>query len=443
MIAPLHPAARNLGFYSRELFRYLVSIVASQIALLMSPLLVRKLGYAEFGVLELAVSSAGVLGICFSLGLHQLLGARYFKVENKTKTIAQVAAVYMVLAGPISVVLLSAPVADYLSRAWLASADTMAFRLVVVMAFCSFFRYLMLSLTTLSYRSGLYMSLEVLAASIYVIAILGRYVSGELTVRWVLFAQLLGILPAFLAALFFAVRVRDFFPEFSRALLGMRDKPVFLASMIKASAPFVLVGFVTQINSVSDRFVLLQSGVSKAAIGAYSVSNRLAGVLPALTIYLIGNLYSRELYGRCASANGNGINGIADGLTYASRMAKIVCSGMVLILLVYYAGVAALVEPVYGKPFGSLIGFSGLLVAYGISVATAFFMPILIFAERTITIMLIVALGASANVTLNFILIPRVGALACALSLIASNMLIFSLVIRQSRRLARSPMVIS
>jgi len=417
--------------------RYLISIVASQAALLMSPVVVRKLGYAEFGFVELALSSVGLMSIGLSLGLHQWLAVRFFKVPDRLRLIAETMVIYLLVAGPLCLVLLIGPVAEYLNGVWLGTPDVAVFRLAVVAAFFTFIRHLMLSLTTMSYRSGLYMSLEVSAALIYMLMILVADAVNLLSVRWILFSQLMCLSPSILAAGFFALRTPWFFRHAINALVGVRRRAGLLTGTVKSSIPFVGVGLVTQLNSVSDRFVLLRSGTSAEIIGAYSISNRLAGILPVLATYLIGNLYSRELYGRCAAAAQGAGGGITVGLKYAARSSKLACVAMVLVLLCYYFAVSVLIEPVYDKPFDSLIAFPGLLFAYSIAVLTAFFMPLLIFAGRTPTILVIVFIGTSVNIALNIALVPIIGGRACALSLACSNMIILLTVVSKCRQLAR------
>lgn len=403
----------------------------------MSPVVIRKLGYAEFGLVELALSSVGLLSICLSFGLHQLLAVRMFKYPDRRRLIAETLVIYFLTAGPICLILLTPFAAEYLNTRWLGTADAAVFRLAVVAALFTFFRHLMLSLTTMSYRSGLYMLLEISSALIYVLMILSGAAAHVLSVRWVLYAQLMSLLPAIFAGAAFALTMPGFLREIRKALTEIRRWAGLLVDTLKSSIPFVGVGLVTQLNSVSDRFVLLRSGISTEEIGAYSISNRLAGVLPVLATYLIGNLYSRELYGRCAAAARESANGVSFGMAHAVRSARLACGAMIPVLVCYYFAVAMLIGPVYDKPFESLIAFPGLLVAYGISVVTAFFMPLLIFATRTTQILLIIFFGTSVNILMNTVLIPVIGARACAVSLVSSNLLILVMVVLGSRKIAR------
>lgn len=433
----LSPQPRSLGFYGREAARYLISIVASQAPLLMSPVVVRRLGYAEFGLVELALSSIGLLSILLSFGLHQLLAVRLFKYQDRQRLIAETLVIFFLTAGPICLILLTPPAAEYLNTRWLGTSDAAVFRLAVVAALFTFFRHLMLSLTTMSYRSGLYMLLEISSALIYILVILAAAAAHILSVRWVLYAQLMALLPATLAGAAFALNMPGFLIELRKALTEVRRWATLLVETFKSSIPFVGVGLVTQLNSVSDRFVLLRSGISTEVIGAYSISNRLAGVLPVLTTYLIGNLYSRELYGRCAAAARESAGSMDLGMGYAVRSARLACVAMIPALVCYYFAVAILIGPVYDKPFESLIAFPGLLVAYAISVVNAFFMPLLIFAARTAQILLIVFFGTSVNILMNTVLIPVMGPRACAVSLVSSNLFILVMVVLGSRKLAR------
>jgi O-antigen/teichoic acid export membrane protein len=433
----LSPQPRSLGFYGREAARYLISIIASQAPLLMSPVVIRKLGYAEFGLVELALSSVGLLSICLSFGLHQLLAVRIFKDPDRRRLIAETLAIYILTAGPICLILLTPPAAEYLNTRWLGTSDAAVFRLAVVAALFTFFRHLMLSLTTMSYRSGLYMLMEISAALIYVLVILSAAAAHILSVRWVLYAQLMSLLPSTVAGASFALTMPGFLRELRKALTEIRRWADLLVDTLKSSIPFVGVGLVTQLNFVSDRFVLLRSGISTEVIGAYSISNRLAGVLPVLTTYLIGNLYSRELYGRCAAAASGSAGSIGFGMAYAVRTARLACGAMIPVLVCYYFAVAMLIGPVYDKPFASLIAFPGLLVAYGISVLTAFFMPLLIFATRTTQILLIIFFGTGLNILMNTVLIPVIGARACAVSLVSSNLFILVMVVLGGRKLIR------
>lgn len=420
-----------------EAAKFLLSIVASQSSIILSPLIIRSLGYQGFGLLELSLSIAGVFGIFLSCGLHQLIGVRYAKEPGNVVGIVKILLYYLLLAVPLMWMLATNSSATWLSKILLLEGGSGLVQLALLVAFVSNFKHLALSLAAMSFRTNDYLILEVSGALIYFSGIAIMYRLDAMSVEWVLVIHLLAYLPVFVYGM-------RFWGAFSRSVHAIwvskwrwLKAGADILSTLKVSLPLMLSGLLLLAGGVSDRILLSLLGVGAQEIGAYSLSYKIAGIIPILATYLIGNLHSRELYRRCAALAKDGGDSVAIGLKYSVRIGVPVTVGAGVLLAMYFWIVSFLLEPIYQKEFDSLIGFSILLAGFWLTIPISFVSAPLIFSERTNSILISIAASASLNIGLNVLMIPGFGAESCAWIFLISNAVRLALLLGYARGLYR------
>jgi O-antigen/teichoic acid export membrane protein len=412
---------KSKKFYIAEGFKFLLAIVASQATLLMSPLLVRSLGYAQYGLLELANSFSGLLAIILSLGLHQLLGVRLLKANVKIRAIVEILLLYLIVALPLCCILMLPEVAGYFAKVLLAANDPTPFRIAVWIAFATFFRHLTLSLASFTFRTNLYLTIESAIAGAYICIVFIAFKQEQLTLIWALYAQLLAMIPVLLVIANYAMKNIKSIKTVLSTKKSISEELHAQFVNLKVSIPLMGVGLFTLINSISDRFIMLALGISEESIGAYALSYRLAGVIPLLAKYMIGNIYSRELYHQCADAQKNGRDPVRAAFAFNLKVGLPLTAAIAIVVLVYSVAVLYFMDNIYNRQYSTLVGFPILLFAFMITVVDSIIGSTLIYMEKTNLIFRAILASVVVNISLNVILIPSIGPVACAVSLAISN----------------------
>jgi O-antigen/teichoic acid export membrane protein len=267
-----HAAATNAlrAMFTRDFVYLGVSVLQVVLVALVTPILTRRVGVAEFGQLTLAIVVAQVLGATFNLGLP-FVAQKVFAEKDGDRRSRGVLAISAVLAVAASlVVVLAAP-------AWGPAVGldrVLDARLAALWAAC--FALTMTSLAMLRSRDKLRMAIFVAA-----LQSVGAQAAGVLLLYWwapTVTSYLSGlIIGQGAAALIGLLSLR---PVWSALAAIRRYGPIFLFSL--PMVPQQLSGYIL---GLGDR-VVIRHVLGSAAVGRYSVAYNVGSLGFILLVFL-------------------------------------------------------------------------------------------------------------------------------------------------------------
>jgi len=374
--------------------------VGKAVGLIMVPVYTRYLSTSQYGVLELLSRSGELMGLVSVMGLVSALPRFYFEDEDDQRRRAIVATglVFSLGAG-FTLALLLLPFGRMLSLAILGTAGYAPLCQLLVLSVASDTGTL-LSLTYLRIqrRSVLYTVVNLvrlviaLGLNIYLIAYLRLGVAGAI---WSMF-----VVSVTLSLLLTAWTLRH---------TGLRMERHALSAMLRYGLPLIPASLCLLAIQASDRFFLGRMG-GLGQVGVYALGYKFAmmvGVLVTGPFMLVWTTYIFEIAKR---ADAPRVYGRA--LTYYALVAG-ACALVVSlfgreIMLVFatprYAAAANVIPPV-------ALGF--------VLLGCASVMDVGIYLKRRTGLRAAnMAAALAVNLALNYLLVPRLGGMGCALALV-------------------------
>ncbi|CAN5707517.1 N/A [soil metagenome] len=409
-----------LKAFAKDSVVYAVPAVFSRgLAVLLIPLYTRVLAPAEYGSLDLLLVFASLVKLTVALEVSQAV-ARFYAAERDParKSAYASTSLWFTLAAYSLFALLALWQSERLA-ALVMGREGMerAFGIGVLYIWVSGHFYLIQNQLRWELRSVQYAIASALMAAVTAASALVLLYGFAAGLDGLLAGMTLG---AAVGAAYGASRLRGVF--------GLRFDAGALREMLTFSAPLVPSAIAVFVSTFADR-IMINLFVSVDAVGIYGVGFRVAGIVGLVMV---------------------GVQGALTPLVYThyrdpatpATIARIfrVFVGVALCLslsLVLFAGdVLAFIAP---PAYGSAAPVIALLVPSILLAQMHVFTPGIAIAKRTHLILAITALGASANVVLNWLLIPRLGIDGAALATLLANAVAFAAYVLVSQRLYRVP----
>lgn len=409
----------SAGRLTRDSFVYGIGGSATQVVyVLFLPIFTRIFRPSDFGVLESLVALNSLLVVASLLGMNSAIFYFFKQTDDpdRRRSLGGTALSLTIVAGLV-IALVGVLGSGALSQGLL---QVPGYGLALVMAClwvpANAVATLGLDLLRLQFRAGAYSTIGIARAVIA--SGLGVILAGPLGLGVV------GLLAAHVVTTTIAAGV---------ALVVARDawrpalKPDAARSMLGFGLPLASFGIALWVIGFSDRFFVIQF-LGTAAAGIYSLASRGAGVL-SLVLFAFEAAWlpfamdrsrepnHRRIFARTFVAVGVGFVALATFLSLFAREALFVIAAPDYLPAYAYVGVLALGVAIYGI---------GAVVGIGIQLGA-----------RTRHLVWISAVGASVNVALNVVLIPRMGLAGAAVATLSAYVVATSLVFVAAQRAYR------
>ena len=370
------------------------------------PLYARHLTAKDFGTLTLLTITFTLVTIVLKFGLNQAFFRHYYDSEDPDmrRRLVGTTLIFLFLSASLftSLLYMLAPQVSALAF----SSDEKRADLLRIIFFISFFDIITLipdTILRVNFRSARYSILNILSFAFQVIIISYLVVEIAATVENVLIGRLAGsILGA--SIFFFAVR-RELSLSFS-----MRE----LRSMLSFGAPLIFGQISFTLFIMVDRFFLERYAAKESEVGYYAMANTLVSAVTVLVTVPFSQVWTVMRF--------SVMNEEAAEEYYSRVLTYITLVSMFLALSVAsVAGDGLLLFGLRGYwPAATLIPLLALSTVFD-SAARVLNIGITL-RKRTIFAPVITTAALVVNVALNFVLIPRYGALGATIATLLSYM---------------------
>ena len=275
-----------------DMVRFSVALLCSQMHTLLSPLYTKTLEVEDYGQLELIFTLIGLISILLSMGLHQLIGVKFYKVDKKADEIYKVTIIYLLLSLPILLIIFIPSVSEVAGKLLInRQGENELVVLIFIIAHITFFRFFLLSILSASFRTRSYMMLELLVNALYLLLIVIMLISEMLTLHTIVYCILASNIPV---AIYYAVYYFKYKTSISTGIFFSVKRSVL--PTLRESLPFLGIGITAWVINLMDRWMILVITNDEATLGVYSLAYRLAGMVPLFMTFLVSNMYNRKLY---------------------------------------------------------------------------------------------------------------------------------------------------
>jgi O-antigen/teichoic acid export membrane protein len=395
-------------------------VVNSAFGLVLVPVYARHLKANQFGVLSLLTITLTLITIILKFGLNHAFFRHFYETEDEQQRRRIVGSTLVFLLGT-SLVLCAAlyMAAPAVSRVVFPGEAGRAdlLRLVFLISFFEVITLVPDSILRARFKSATYSVLNIVAFGVQIFLIAYLVIAVEASVENVLIGRL--IAAAFESALFFFVVRRDLSLSFSAPEL--RQMLTFGAPLIFSQIAFTLFMMI-------DRF-FLQRYSGDREVGFYSMANTLVSVVTVLVTVPFSQVWTVM---RFSVMNEEGaLQYYARVLTYIVLVSMFLALGVAAVAgdgLMLFAGrgywPAAPLIPLLA--FSAVLDSAARVLNVGITLR-----------KRTIWAPLVIAVALAVNVGLNFLLIPKHGAMGATVSTLLSFVVFCALRHWASNRLVK------
>ena len=395
----------NVRRISRQLIAYgTADVMALAVNFLLLPIYTRVLSPHDYGALALLLVCEAFLKVIYRWGLDTSFLRFYYDchTEEERQTLAStIAGFWAAVDGTLLVVLLVA--ARPINRLLFDSVGFVtAYRLLVINTFGAAFLFLPLSLLRIQERARWFAALTFLRSA------------GTVVVRLTLVVGLgFGVTGLMLADVIITALLLVILGRTLRSMLAWRFSRAVLRELLRYALPRVPHGLLTQTMGMADRF-LLGLYMPLREVGLYLIANTVAAVIKfypaafemAWMPFAFDSMRrpdARQLFARMA--------------TYAC----LVLGFLALAIAGLSASIVELMLPADYHAAGRIVPV--LAVGMTIQSLAWFVATSLNIAKQTRAYPAIAAVGATATIGANVLLIPRFGMLGAALALVVSQTL--------------------
>jgi len=383
-------------------------VATAAVGFLLVPVYTHRFEPAEYGLLALLLVLYGFMGMVYDLGFTNSVGRFFFDCkgeerENALRRMVGTALSFMAAyAGLLTAVLCigAGSVAEVVTG---DAANAGLIRLVAVALLADALAIVPLTLIRMEERSGIYILITIVRST----AALGLNVLFVVGLGW----GVRGVAASL--ALTAGGVLLCLVPEIRRRLGGGVSWPL-LRQMLGFGLPFFPVLLCSWVVEASDRYILeLFRGPEE--VGFYALGYKIAQIMQiAVTAFSMGwaplryKIFERE----SARAEYRGI------LTYYVMAAAVL--GVAIAVL--DRELVSLVAPANYAPAAGIV--APIVLAYATYGTYLIVLTGMGVTKRTGAMGWLAAAGAGLNVGLNFLLIPRYGMTAAALTTVAANLLV-------------------
>jgi O-antigen/teichoic acid export membrane protein len=384
----------------RELSKHLAIYGAGDVAIqalnfLLLPFYVRYLSQADYGVLALLASIEATVKLFFRWGVDGAFMRFWYDCEDERARQRLASTLFFFLLGTNGVLLIvSVIAAPLLSERLLQSPGyTLALQLVLLNTFAIGFTFIPFHVLRMQKRAREFSALTIARSASTLVLRVILVMGAGLGIMGIVVADVV------VTAVILAVMVRLFAP-----LL----RPTFSKAVLRKSLAFGLPrvphGFALQLMSVGDRFVMTRY-LSLQDIGVYSIGVSF-GLIEKIALGAFEYAWAPFYYATAREPD-------------APRVFSTVATYGIAVLALMTAGLSAIgADLLDAVTDGQYVAAAGVVTwtaigvfFYGVYLLTSIGLNI---TGRTQYYPVTTAIGAAANIGLNFALIPRFGMIGAA-----------------------------
>ncbi|MCI0487860.1 MAG: oligosaccharide flippase family protein [Blastocatellia bacterium] len=380
------------------------SVVNSAFGLVLVPVYARRLTAKDFGILTLLMITLTLVTIVLKFGLNQAFFRHYYDTEDARhrRRLVGTTLLFLFLSASVFTALLYG-IAPQISAA-VFKGDASRAELLRLVFFIGFFDIITLipdTILRVNFRSAKYSILNILTFGFQVILISYLVVAVAATVENVLIGRLAGSI--FGAAIFFFAVRRELSMSFS-----MKE----LQSMLAFGVPLIFGQVSFTLFMMIDRFFLERYAARESEVGYYAMANTLVSAVTILVTVPFGQVWTVMRF--------SVMNEEAAEEYYSRVLTYIVLASMFLALAVAaVAGDGLLLFGLRGYwPAVTLIPLLALSTVFD-SASRVLNIGITL-RKRTIFAPVVTTAALAFNIALNFLLIPRYGALGATIATLLS-----------------------
>ncbi len=378
-------------------------MIRSGLGLVLVPVYSRHLTAAQFGVLSLLTVTLTLVTITLSFGLNHAFFRHYYETDDPAHRRRIVGSTLLFLSlSSLAVTSLLYLIAPQISAAVLSGDASKAglMRLIFVIGFFEVITIVPDSILRANFQSARYSALNIVAFVFQLALISYLVLIVDASVENVLIGRLVGT--ALEAVLFFVVVRRDLSLSFSSSELR---------AMLAFGSPLIFGQIAFNLFMMIDRFFLAHYS-TRAEVGVYSMANNLVSIVTLLVTVPFSQVWTVM---RFSVMNEEGAGEYYSRvLTYivfvsmwlALGVAAVGGDGLLLFSLKGYWPAARIIPLL---ALGAVLDSGSRVLNIGITMK-----------KRTIFAPLVIAAALVVNVALNFLLIPRYGAVGATISTVLS-----------------------
>ncbi len=394
----------------------LAALGAQAIGIILIPIYTRYLTPADYGFLEIFLTTQGIMIPIFGMGLGSALLFFFSKrdTEEGRKEIISTALVFLAATSSCLVLALMLGANNFSSLLFHSGQYTFYFRIIFLTVFFGTLEVIPMSVFQAREESRRYMFFS-----------LARFAVGAgLNIYFVvgLHMGVLGILLGGLitSAIFCAILL----PQITRGLKPRFSKSL-LKEMLRYGLPLIPVAFLVWIMAASDRY-FLQIFSNPTELGLYSLGYKFGGVLHGLILGPFQLAWMPFLFSISKERNAREI--YAAVLTYFTVAAMFVA--LALSILSKEVLMVMATPAFYGAyRVVPLIALSYLFYGCFSCVSAGMYLE-----KKTKYIPYIIGAAAALNLGLNYLLIPTYGMMGAAIATVSSYALLLVVALFVSRR---------
>lgn len=364
------------------------------------PLYTNLLSPAELGSYDLLRNFGSVIEIIFSLGLLQIIYAEFFEnsQESKIKLLSSFLSVYLVISTVLYVTL--ALVMIVTGSVVLPGIRFTLIALVLATIYLNFFQVLLITVLKLSYQAVRVSVLQVIlgctnmALNIFLVYHLRVGIDGILYSSFII-----SVISCAYGTWYYRKQLLNFKIEYNWS-----QARYFLSN----SLPFIPNVLSFWLMNGANRWILLNySGIHE--VGIYSAAARVTTVFEPLLMDPFMSVYLPVVFTSFRAGK------FSHGFLW-----RIITMPLVFMILGF--GFQLLIGKVVGKDYlDSLVLIVPLALAYSFNLIAQSSGLIMNYKKMVRRMLLCVITGSVVSIAINFILVPKYGAMGSAIGAIAGN----------------------
>ena len=400
------------------------TVAQSALGLILLPLYLHFFDPSEYGIIAILTIVVSLTSLFANVGIQSALYMLYYEAdEDKRKKLVGNTFLWCLLGAIIGGAVLYTQ-ASWLSGTLFHTADyAYAFRLVAGFFFFSMLQNIPLAVLRLEKRAGAYVGLSLAKFGIdfglkfYFIVFLARGIGGY-----------------FESGIIASIVTLCFLLPLTFKYVSLSINTSYLKRLLRLGFPFIFSTVSAWVLNVSDRFILNYFH-GQAAVGIYSLANTLASVFQILLVTPLGLFWVPFFLSYASERSAEDTRRL-----FATAMKYFFLAASAMLLAITLG--AGDVLRIFHVQFGAQEGY---LQAAMLTPLLTFALFLLFMSGRFGNPMSVIkrpeffaiggSIAAAVNIGLNFVFIPRFGALGAALTTIIAYAVHLALFYRWAMRL--------
>ena len=383
-------------------------LLTKSISLLLLPVYVKFLAPEDYGVIDFLVVFFTLLGVLFSLEIYQAIARYYHEFGDNSEKVKSVSTAFLFTASSyllftLLVVVLSKTLASLLFSSYSKDGLALVISLAAISTYFSVLYAFCVNILRYQFRAGEYVLCSIINALLSIGFSILFVIFLNYGIKGVFLGQLIGNLIAFILSFYI-----------SKDNYSLHFEVKKLHTLLIFSLPLVPSSIGVFLLAYLDRIVI-KSFLTISDLGIYGVANRLASIAPLIMMALT-TAFTPLIYKNYKNS------------TTPDEISKIF-SFLVAFIIIMVSGVALFSDEIlylFTSPeyYGAAVLLPFLLLA-GFLSKMYDFTPGLAIAKKTKIIATIYVIGALLTLSINILIIKKMGIFGVAVTNLFSALIVF------------------